>query len=84
MYHYGYGGYHKSTDLLGEAVQTTDRVLVFLIDITVSSISHAGRRRWHCCASPFQEQAVSLPVVVYIFFLFPIVMTTVAEHLCGG
>lgn len=52
MYHYGYGGSHKSTGLEGEAAQTTDRVLVFLIDIRVSSIPPA-ERRWHCWANPF-------------------------------
>lgn len=70
--------------LLGEAAQTTDRVLVFLIEVMVSSISHAGRSRRHCYASLFQEQAAILPVVVYIFYLFSIVITTVAEHLCEG
>lgn len=85
MYHYSYGGSHKkSSGLLGQAVQTADRVLVFLTDITASSISHVGRTRQHCCASPFQEQAVRLSVVVYIFFLFPVVMTAVAEHHCDG
>lgn len=58
-------------------------VLFFLVDVMVSSISRVGWRRWHCCASPFQEQAVT-PVVVKILFLLPVVMTTVAEHLCDA
>lgn len=41
-----------SIKALGEAAQTTDRILVFLIDIMASSISHVGRR------NPFQDQTV--------------------------
>lgn len=42
------------------------------------------RRRLHCCARPWQEQAFSLQAVVYIFFLAHTVMTTEAEQLCDS